>query len=372
MHSFARIPMEPLQLMQRVFKSKGVPTHPLLLENAPNRPRRYGLWKVESLEKAIIAVEKGTSIRRAAEMHGIPRSTLHDHISGRVDRYQHAKPGPSPYLSEQEEEELANFLVRCAEMGYPHTRQQVIGIAQQIVSAKRTCRDVVVTLGWWERFRQRHPSLTLRSAVPLSYIRAMAQDQESINHYYNLLEDTLTQNDLLDNPTQLFNCDETGMPLSPKPLKTVFKLGAKNPSYITGDLRSQVTVLACSSAAGYALPPFVVFDRKTLNHDLTKGEVPGTVYGLSANGWMDMELFKTWFIEHFLRYVPTSRPLLLLMDGHSSHFCPEMIRTAAAEGVLLFTLPPHTTHLCQPLDKGPFAPLKVEWRKTVHVFVSAN
>ena len=76
--------MEPLQLMQRVFKSKGVPTHPLLLENAPNRPRRYGLWKVESLEKAIIAVEKGTSIRRAAEMHGIPRSTLHDHISGRL------------------------------------------------------------------------------------------------------------------------------------------------------------------------------------------------------------------------------------------------------------------------------------------------
>lgn len=362
--------MDPLQLTQRVFKSKGGPTHPLLLEKIPNRPQHYGLWKIESLEKAIVAVEKGTSIRRAAEMHGIPRSTLHDHISGRVDRFQHAKPGPCPYLTEQEEEELANFLVRCAEMGYPHTRQQVIGIVQQIVSAKR--RDVRVTLGWWERFRQRHPYLTLRSAVPLSYVRAMAQDQDSIDHYYSLLEETLTQNDLLDNPTQLFNCDETGMPLNPKPLKTVCKVGAKNPSYITSDSRSQVTVLACTSAAGYALPPFVVFDRKTLNQTLTKGEVPGTVYGLSANGWMDMELFKTWFIDHFLKYVPTSRPLLLLMDGHSSHFCPEMIRTAAAEGVLLFTLPPHTTHLCQPLDKGPFAPLKVEWRKTVHNFVSAH
>ena len=44
-----------------------------------------------------------------------------------------------------------------------------------------------------------------------------------------------------------------------------------------------ITILACASASGYALPPFVVFDRKTLNQELTKGEVPGTVYGLSAS-----------------------------------------------------------------------------------------
>ena len=60
------------------------------------------------------------------------------------------------------------------------------------------------------------------------------------------------------------------------------------------------------------------------------------------------------------------------MDGHSSHYCPEMIRAAAAEGVVLFTLPPHMTHLCQPLEKGPFGPLKLEWRKTVHQFFASN
>ena len=49
-----------------------------------------------------------------------------------------------------------------------------------------------------------------------------------------------------------------------------------------------------------------------------------------------------------------------------------MIKMAAKEGIVLFALPPHTTHLCQPLDKGPFAPLKIEWRKVVHKFVSAN
>ena len=57
------------------------------------------------------------------------------------------------------------------------------------------------------------------------------------------------------------------------------------------------------------------------------------------------------------------------MDGRSSHFCPEMIRLAAEEGIVLFTLPPN---MCQPLDKGPFAPLKIEWRKTVHNFIATN
>ena len=50
-------------------------------------------------------------------------------------------------------------------------------------------------------------------------------------------------------------------------------------------------------------------------------------------------------------------------------FCPEM---AAAENVVLFTLPPNTTHICQPLDKGPFGPLKLVWRKTVHTFIASN
>ena len=38
----------------------------------------------------------------------------------------------------------------------------------------------------------------------------------------------------------------------------------------------------------------------------------------------------------------------------------------------MFALPPHTTHLCQPLDKGAFAPLKVEWRNVVQDFMSKS
>ena len=355
-------------LKQRVYRSKGNFVYPPLDSKIPCRPKVYGIWSNESMDKAITAAERGTSVRKAAEMFGVPRSTLHDHISGKVELY--AKQGPKPYLTTEEEEELANFLLRCARIGYPHTRQQVIGLVQEVVNSKDM--EVVVTNGWWERFLQRHSYLTLRTAVPLSYVRAMASDRDSLERYYDLLEETLRSNEIFDDPTRIFNCDETGMPLNPKPLKVVSEVGNKNPCNVTGNLRSQITVLACTSAAGYPLPPFIIFDCKTLTKELTKGEVPGASYGLSNKGWMDGELFKDWFVGHFLSYAPSCRPLLLLLDGHSSHFCPEVIRTAAAEGTIVFALPPHTTHLSQPLDKGAFAPLKIEWRKAVQNFIFKN
>ena len=40
-------------------------------------------------------------------MHGIPRSTLHDHVSGRVELHR------KPYLTPQEEVDLPQFLVKC-------------------------------------------------------------------------------------------------------------------------------------------------------------------------------------------------------------------------------------------------------------------
>ena len=122
---------------------------------------------------------------------------------------------------------------------------------------------------------------------------------------------------------------------------------------------------ACTSTVGYAIPPFIIFDRKTLNPKLTEGEVPGTLYGLSHNGWMNCELFFCWFLEHFLQYVPKT-PLMLLLDGHSSHYYPSMIKLAAENGVIMFALPSHTTHIMQPLDRACFAPLKVAWRQICH------
>ena len=70
-----------------------------------------------------------------------------------------------------------------------------------------------------------------------------------------------------------------------------------------------------------------------LEPELTIGEVPGTMYGLSDSGWVDSEIFESWFTNHFLVYAPPARPLLLLMDGHSSHFSPLFVNKTAEEQV---------------------------------------
>ena len=164
-------------------------------------------------------------------------------------------------------------------------------------------------------------------------------------------------------PGQIFNCDEIGMPLLHKPPKVVSHVGQKHPYAITSGDKSNISILACSRATSYCIPPMVIFDRKHLQPEMTAGEVPGIFYGLSEKGWMDGELFEEWFKHHFLVHAPPARPLLLLLDGHVSHYNLNVLRMAAEEEIIIFCLPPHTTHLLQPLDNGLFASLKSHWVK---------
>jgi len=56
----------------------------------------------------------------------------------------------------------------------------------------------------------------------------------------------------------------------------------------------------------------------------------------------------------------------------SSHYCPSAIHSASEHQIVLFALPPNTTHLTQLLDKGIFGPLKIEWRKVCHDYIIEN
>ena len=127
----------------------------------------------------------------------------------------------------------------------------------------------------------------------------------------------------------------------------------------TSGNKTQITVLACVSASGCYIPPMVVFKRKNHTAELMQGEVPDTMYGLSPkSGWMDGELFAQWFRCRFLKYAPSVRPVLLLLDGHSSQYNPQLIREAAGAGVFLFCLPPNVTMLLSHWMSRPSIPSK--------------
>ena len=46
---------------------------------------------------------------------------------------------------------------------------------------------------------------------------------------------------------------------------------------------------------------------------------------------------------------------MVRVDGHSSHYEPETIRAAADAEIVMFCLPPHSTHVAQPLDVSFFS-----------------
>ena len=324
------------------------------------------------MQAALDAVKNGESASlRAARENGVSRQTLSDRVSGKV--VHGTKPGPKPLLSKAEETELSNFLLDVAKAGYGKSRKQVKNLAEAVARDKgRLTTTKKLTDGWFRRFMARQPHLSMRKGDPTANVRMDCLIKETMDEYFQLLKDTLIENDLMDFPNQIYNVDETGMPLDHHAPKIVAGRGHKKVRYRTSGNKSQVTVIGCVSACGQAIPPFVIFDAKSLNKEWTKGEVPGSTYGMSSKGWVDTELFRDWLTDHFVQFAVGARPLLLLLDGHSSHYQPELVRFAKEHDIISFCLPPHTTHESQPLDATVFKPLKQNWQDACHDYIQSH
>ena len=72
--------------------------------------------------------------------------------------------------------------------------------------------------------------IVLRNSEPLSSVRHMACNPEVLRSYFEELESILVENDLIHQPSQIFNMDETGFPLNPKSTFIACKRGEKHPS----------------------------------------------------------------------------------------------------------------------------------------------
>ena len=82
--------------------------------------------------------------------------------------------------------------------------------------------------------------------------------KEVISDYFSLLKDVLTENNLLECPSQLYNVDETGITLDGHAPRVIAKTGQKKIRYRTSGNKSQLTVITCVSASGQCIPPFVM------------------------------------------------------------------------------------------------------------------
>jgi len=81
---------------------------------------------------------------------------------------------------------------------------------------------------------------------------------------------------------------------------------------------------------------------------------------LSKNGFTTNALALR-FLDHFIQHTNSGldQPWkLLLVDNHGSHRAEEFAIKANANHIALLFLPPHLTHIMQPLDVGVFQPYK--------------
>ena len=217
---------------------------------------------------------------------------------------------------------------------------------------------------------KRHPELTKRKPQALQMVRAKAATQEVVDHWFlECLKPTLDKLNLTSKPHCIFNVDESGFPISGRPTHVITKRGMKSPQAIIGGSgRENITVQVCVSAKGKLLPPYVIYTGKRLMASCMNGGPLGSRYAVSQNGWMTTPAYIDWFRNLFIPSLPAERPILLILDGHSSHVSLEVIDLAVSNEIHMLKLPPHLTHLLQPFDVGVFKPMKAVWYSVVADF----
>ena len=87
--------------------------------------------------------EGSFTARHAALQYDVPKSTIHDRVTGKVD--PGAKGGAPRYLK---------FLVCAASIGYPKTVREVKVIVGAIVAREQGLEVATVSQGLWEKFRR--------------------------------------------------------------------------------------------------------------------------------------------------------------------------------------------------------------------------
>ena len=114
---------------------------------------------------------------------------------------------------------------------------------------------------WWKIFRDHHPELTLRTADNLERSRASALTREVVDNYFACLKTTLEENNLINSPRQLSNCDETFLPLNISCEKVIARKNSKHVYAQSRGSSDHITLLCGASAAGVALPPMIIFAK---------------------------------------------------------------------------------------------------------------
>lgn len=191
-----------------------------------------------------------------------------------------------------------------------------------------------------------------------SFSRANGFNKDVVDGFFDILETEYGTKKY--GPDRIFNVDETGLSIVQSKVAKVVGLKGKRQvgASSSAERGSLVTVVCCMSAGGTFVPPMIIFPRKNMSDLIMKGAPPGSIGRAHPSGWIQGYLFTEW-LTHFIKHVkPTEEsPVLLILDGHNTHTKNiNVVDLARSNHITIVSLPPHTSHKMQPLDKSFVSP----------------
>ena len=157
------------------------------------------------------------------------------------------------------------------------------------------------------------------------------------------------------------------------PAQVIAPRGAKK-VYVTSTapMHEHTSLMACGSSGGRWINPLLIFQGQRPLTKLFEG-FPEAHVAMTESGYMDGPTFAGW-AEVFIKEsgASSSRPILLLVDQHSSHLWLPALERFRAANVRVVALHPHTTNWLCALDTSCFASFKKELYRLVGIARNAG
>ncbi|XP_036317855.1 uncharacterized protein LOC118732856, partial [Rhagoletis pomonella] len=166
------------------------------------------------MELALLDIRNhGMSIRKAASVYGIPKSTIQDRVKGKVAESTYSF-GPKSYLTCEEEKEIVEWILNMCKCGFPLKKDCILNTVQKIIkdSGRRTpFKDGRPGQTWLKLFFKRNPGLSMREAESISKGRAVVTEISIRQWFFELTEylKDINSEDVLQDPSRVFNGDES-------------------------------------------------------------------------------------------------------------------------------------------------------------------
>ncbi|KAL3713144.1 hypothetical protein TMatcc_001847 [Talaromyces marneffei ATCC 18224] len=256
------------------------------------------------------------NIREATRIYDIPRTTLRDRLKG--IEYKGEKRANHHKLTQSEEDSLVKWVLDLDRRGLPPRHSLVREMVNYLLLQHGKPQ---VGKNWVTNLIKRRPEIDSKFARKYNYERAKCEDPKIIQEHFDRVRDAISEYGIL--PEDIYNFDETGFAMGLCATAKVITGSDRyaRPKLLQPGNREWVTAIEATNSTGWAIP---------------------YINGRSIGSYR-----------------------MLILDGHGSHLTAEFDRTCTENNIIPICMPPHSSHLLQPLDVGCFAVLKRHYGQQV-------